>query len=190
MEIIRNKQNISLINYLLRFLKALLRGVRIESERKAFLFPILNEYKLKGMGVTMNRQTDVEVIINGKQYTLSGYESEEYIQKVASYINNKYTEFKQRDFYRQLDSDMRNVLLHINITDDYFKLKKQLEDTVYISDSRNNEIFELKHELIALQTKLESAQKEIELLKEAKLEEEKKNIRLETELSESKKTRK
>ena len=37
----------------------------------------------------MSSKTDTEVIIGGKVFTLSGYESEEYLQKVASYINNK-----------------------------------------------------------------------------------------------------
>ena len=37
----------------------------------------------------MSTKTDTEVIIAGKVFTLSGYESEEYLQKVASYINNK-----------------------------------------------------------------------------------------------------
>ena len=32
-------------------------------------------------------KTDTEVIIGGRVLTLSGYESEEYLQKVASYIN-------------------------------------------------------------------------------------------------------
>ena len=33
-----------------------------------------------------------QVLIGGKIMTLSGYESEEYLQKVAYYINNKMTE--------------------------------------------------------------------------------------------------
>lgn len=37
----------------------------------------------------MSSKTDTEVIIGGKVFTLCGYESEEYLQKVASYINNK-----------------------------------------------------------------------------------------------------
>ena len=37
----------------------------------------------------MAAKTDAEVIIGGKVLTLCGYESEEYLQKVASYINNK-----------------------------------------------------------------------------------------------------
>ena len=38
-------------------------------------------------------KTDTEVIIGGKVLTLSGYESEEYLQRVASYINNKAAEY-------------------------------------------------------------------------------------------------
>ena len=33
-----------------------------------------------------------EVLIGGKVYTLSGFEGEEYLQKVSSYLNHKITE--------------------------------------------------------------------------------------------------
>ena len=39
----------------------------------------------------MSPKTDTEVIIGGKVFTLSGYESEDYMQKIASYINGKIT---------------------------------------------------------------------------------------------------
>ena len=42
----------------------------------------------------MAEKTSAEVIIGGKVYTLSGYEGEEYLQKVATYINNKLGEFQ------------------------------------------------------------------------------------------------
>lgn len=137
----------------------------------------------------MNKRTDIEVIINNKRYTLGGYESEEYLQKVATYINNKYAEFKKQDFYRSLDAEMRNVLMNINIADDYFKLKKQLQQVDAESDKKSEEIFDLKHEIILLQTKLESAQNELAATKSEHLEEQKKVIRLETELNESRKNR-
>ena len=35
-------------------------------------------------GVEMSPKTDTEVIIGGKVFTLSGYESEDYMQKIAS----------------------------------------------------------------------------------------------------------
>lgn len=135
----------------------------------------------------MNKRTDIEVIINNKRYTLGGYESEEYLQKVATYINNKYAEMKKQDNYRDLDSEMKNVLMQINLADDYFKLKKQMKSTESDSDTKSSEIFDLKHEIILLQTKLESAEKELEQAKLENMEEQKKVIRLETELSQSQK---
>lgn len=40
----------------------------------------------------MAAKKDIQVLIGGKIYTLSGYESEEYLQKIALYINNKMEE--------------------------------------------------------------------------------------------------
>ena len=58
----------------------------------------------------MKTRTDIEVIIDNKRYTLCGYESEEYLQKVASYINGKYAELKKQDnAYRLMDAEMKNV---------------------------------------------------------------------------------
>ena len=49
----------------------------------------------------MSSKNNTEVIIGGKVFTLSGYESEEYLQKVASYINGKLAEFNADDAYRR-----------------------------------------------------------------------------------------
>lgn len=130
----------------------------------------------------MKKRTDIDVIINNKRYTLCGYESEEYLQKIASYINGKYAELKTQESYRILDSDMKNVLMQINLADDYFKAKKLMEDTEQNSDTKSNEIYDLKREIIALQSKLEAAGKEINQLKKENIEEQKKVVRLETEL--------
>ena len=40
-----------------------------------------------------------QVVIGGKIITLGGYESEEYFQKVASYINNKIAELSEMPGY-------------------------------------------------------------------------------------------
>lgn len=135
----------------------------------------------------MNKMTDSEVIINDKRYTLCGYESEEYLQKVATYINSKHAELKQQSFYQSLDADMKNVLLQINIADDYYKLKKQIQQSESDRDLKSGEIYDLKHEILTLQTKLDEMKKELAAAKEATLEEQKKVIRLEAELKESRK---
>ena len=74
----------------------------------------------------MSVKTDTEVIIGGKVFTLSGYESEEYLQKVASYINNKLSEYNKVESFRRQPQDTQNVLMQLNLADDYFKAKKQI----------------------------------------------------------------
>ena len=73
----------------------------------------------------MKKKNDVEVLIDGRKYTLCGFESPEYIQKIASYINRKLAEFHKQEGYARLDLDLRNTLLAINIADDYYKEKKK-----------------------------------------------------------------
>lgn len=135
----------------------------------------------------MSAKTNTEVIIGGKVFTLSGYESEEYLQKVASYINNKVTEYNKVDSFRRQALDIQNVLLQLNIADDYFKAKKQISLLEEDIESKEKEIYDLKHELIAAQMKMESTEKSMKRLQNELNENAKKIIRMETELKGSKK---
>lgn len=135
----------------------------------------------------MSTKTDTEVIIAGKVFTLSGYESEEYLQKVASYINNKAAEYNKVDSFRRQSLDTQNVLLQLNIADDYFKAKKQISLRDEEIQNKEKEMYDLKHELIASQIKLESMEKTVQTLQAEATENAKKIVRLETELKELKK---
>lgn len=138
-------------------------------------------------GDFMNTMTDIEVIINNKRFTLCGYESPEYLQRVASYINGKYLEFKTKESYSRLDDNLKNVLLEINIADDYFKALKKLKEKEEESDRKSTELFNMKHEVISSQTKLDSITQELLELKKEYNEAQKRIVKLETELEESKK---
>lgn len=127
-------------------------------------------------------KTDTEVIIGGKVFTLSGYESEEYLQKVASYINNKVNEYSKLDNFRRQPVDTQSVLLQLNIADDYFKAKKQISDLEEELQGKENELYDLKHELVSTQMKLESAEEQVKALQKAQNEDAKEIVRLETEL--------
>lgn len=131
----------------------------------------------------MSVKTDTEVIIGGKVFTLSGYESEEYLQKVASYINNKMAEYNKVDSFRRQPIDTQGVLLQLNIADDYFKARKQISLLEEEIQTKENELYNLKHELIASQIKLENTEKNIKSLQNEVNESAKKIIRLETELN-------
>ena len=127
----------------------------------------------------MAEKTSAEVIIGGKVYTLSGYEGEEYLQRVATYINNKINEFNNMEELRRLSGDMKATLIQLNIADDYFKARAQVEKLEQEIEQKDKEIYDLKHDLISNQIKAESDEKELKeleaknqelLLNKAKLE--------------------
>ena len=131
-------------------------------------------------------KTDAEVIIGGKVLTLCGYESEEYLQKVASYLNNKLAEYNKVDSFRRQPVDMQNILMQLNIADDYFKAKKQIHSLEDELEGKEKELYDLKHQLIAAQMKLESTEKNLRNAQTMLNDSEKKVIRLETELKDNK----
>ena len=130
----------------------------------------------------MAGKTDTEVIIGGKVFTLSGNESEEYLQKVANYINNKIAEYNKVDGFKKQPVDVQNVLMQLNIADDYFKAKKQIELLEEQASEKEKELYDLKHELIAAQIKLENTEKNMKDLQTDLNEDSRKIIQMETEL--------
>lgn len=132
----------------------------------------------------MSSKNKTEVLIAGKIFTLSGYESEEYLQKVATYINNKIAEFKKLDGYIHQTKENKSILLELNIADDYFKAKKQVEMVEEELSEKDKELYELKHELINAQIRLETAEKELSELQKESTEYQKEIVRLETEMNE------
>ena len=137
----------------------------------------------------MSVKTDTEVIIGGKVFTLSGYESEEYLQKVAMYINNKMAEYNRQDGFKRLSIDTQSVLLQLNIADDYFKAKKQIETLEEEIQGREKDMYDLKHELIAAQIKLDNTEKTVKKPLDEANENTRKLLRLEGELSEARKSK-
>lgn len=107
----------------------------------------------------MSAKTSAEVLIGGKIYTLSGYESEDYLQRVANYINGKINEFDEMDQFRRFPGEMKATLVQLNIADDYFKAREQAEKLDWDVKEKEKEIYELKHELISLRIKAESSEK-------------------------------
>ena len=99
----------------------------------------------------MGAKTDTQVVIRGKIYTLSGYESEEYLQKVALYINNKFAEYNKSEEFTRQSSDTQSVLLELNIADDYFKAREQIAALEEELTQKKQELNDVMHDLIDLQ---------------------------------------
>ncbi|MBP3218005.1 MAG: cell division protein ZapA [Lachnospiraceae bacterium] len=129
----------------------------------------------------MAANSETEVIINGKVYTLSG-ESEEYLQKVASYLNAKIAEFDKIEAFRKLSLDYRTILMEINIADDYFREQKKNELLQEDMQTKDKDLYDLKHELITTQMKLENTEKTMRTIRQESEERAKRIIQLEAEL--------
>lgn len=112
----------------------------------------------------MSAKTSTEVVIDGKVYTLSGYEGAEYLQKIAAYINEKIDEYEAIEDYRHLPLNMKATLIQINIADDLFKAKSLIEKLEHDLEMKDKEIYDLKHDLIAEQIKRENAEESMKTL--------------------------
>lgn len=67
----------------------------------------------------VTEKNKVNVRIAGKDYALKGVESEEYIQRVALYIDRKMNEIVRAN--NKLSTSMAAVLTAVNVADDFFK---------------------------------------------------------------------
>jgi len=137
----------------------------------------------------MQKRTEAEVIINGKRYRIAGIEEEEYLQKIATYLNSKYASVKEVRGYKTMDFDMKQALVLINVADDCLKCRQQLADKQAELEQRETDIFNMKHDMLADRTRIKELEDRLEQTKEARVEDQKKIVRLETELSGYRKNR-
>lgn len=121
----------------------------------------------------MTSRNKVVIRIAGKDYTLVGTESDEYIQKVGLYIDKKMHEILTRN--SSFSTSLAAVLTAINVADDFFKsreneliIRKEKENIKEELDRLRGENLLLKEEKNTLASKntalqLELAKREAEL---------------------------
>ena len=133
----------------------------------------------------MSAKTNAEVVIDGKVYTLSGYEEPEYLQRVASYINSKISEIDTLEGAKTLPANMKSVMIQLNIADDYFKAKSQVEKLERDMELKEKELYDLKHDLISNQIKNEGTDERIKALEAENRELLLNKVRLEASLEDA-----
>ena len=137
----------------------------------------------------MSKKNSVEVIIDGKVYNLGGYESEEYMQKIANFINNKLEEVKKLESYPYHSIELRHILMYINLGDEYFKVKKKIDSLQEEIEMKDRLMYDMKHELIDAQLTSEAVEKTMKDLQKENNDLKKKLVKLETELETLKKSK-
>lgn len=105
----------------------------------------------------MNQKNQMEVLIDGKIYKLSGAEEEMYLQRVAAYLNGKIGKLRDEEGFSRLSADYQAVLLQLNIADDYFKEEERARKLEEENSGLEKQIYSLKHELIRTQMELDNA---------------------------------
>lgn len=105
-----------------------------------------------------------EVVIAGRVYKISGYESPEYLHQIAVYLNDKMAELQSMDGYRKQNTDQKQLLLNMNLADDFFKAKRQADKLTADLEKKERELYGVRHDLIEAQLALENQKKELEAL--------------------------
>ncbi len=124
-----------------------------------------------------------EVVIGGKVIPVAGGETA-YLQKVAAYIDGKLAALKKTRQYGRQNSELRNVMLWLNLADDYMQAREEADRLKAEAEERETEIYALKRELVGKRLETEAAEGKI---KEAKQKLKEANARiqeLESEVNE------
>jgi cell division protein ZapA len=106
----------------------------------------------------------VEVRIAGKDYRIRGVESDEYLQKIALYVDKKMSEIMKKD--NKLSTFMVAVLTAINVADDYLKTRESEYNLKRELENANNRIQALIAEdkrIAALNEELSKSNTELQL---------------------------
>ena len=101
-----------------------------------------------------------EVVIAGTIISISGEEDAGYMTEVAAFINDKLLELQKTENYGRLSAEHKQILLGMNLADEYFREKKKNQILESELELKDKELYSLKHELINLQLDLEKLQKE------------------------------
>lgn len=110
----------------------------------------------------MDSKNYTQVLIDGKIYTLGGSEDEAYLQKAASYVNDKNGQMRRLPGFSKQNADYQMVMTELNIADDYFKALEWGEGMERQKNDMEKETYSLKHELVSTQMKLEAVLKDLE----------------------------
>ena len=106
------------------------------------------------------------VRIGGKEYTMTGSDSEEYIHRVAIYVDRKMSQIEECN--NNLSTTMLAVLTCLNIADELLKLREETGDMRQQLENARRQVEALTRQQEANATEMNRLQKENILLREAR----------------------
>lgn len=128
----------------------------------------------------MTNKKKVNVTIDGRNFTVIGDSSEDYIKKLADYVDKKIKEMTQKN--DKLSSSMAATLACLNISDELYKLKRELETLKKKAKDPLENYENLIKELNMERAKNEELNKKIETYKDEILDAKRQNEQLNNEI--------
>ncbi len=103
----------------------------------------------------MEKQTYTKVVIDGKVYNLAGQEEEQYLQRLAAYVNHTIAVLKEQGGLQKQTTEIRSLMIFLQMADDYLKEKDAGEEKQKRLNELETQTYDLKHSLVTCRMQLE-----------------------------------
>lgn len=104
----------------------------------------------------MAKKCDVEVVINGRRFNIQGEEGVEYLKRVADYLEAKQTEVNKKSNNNIINDSEKNILMMINLADDYIKMCDKYDKLKAAYDIKQKEVDFVRRDLNLLKEKVKN----------------------------------
>ncbi len=119
------------------------------------------------------------VVIDGKVYMISGG-SQDHMQKVSSFVDNKIRELKMQAGYDKLTPEYQSILLALNLAEDLLRMQDEIAIFKQEHLENEQEIYKIKQDIVDKDLRIDTANKLVIEYKTKVNELQKRIIELET----------
>ena len=98
-------------------------------------------------------RNSTDVIIEDKVYKISTDQDASYVRELAEYINEKMELLHRQSAYSKQANAFRQIILLMNMADDYCHMKQQAEEATRKYEQQEAEFYNMKREMVNMQEK-------------------------------------
>lgn len=124
----------------------------------------------------MTEKNKINVLIDGRNFTVVGSGSEEYVRKLAAYVDEKIKEMTSKN--DRLSGSMAATLAALNITDELYRTSIELKSLKNVAKAPMEEHDNLTNKLGKAKNEIEELEKNCNLYKDELLDTKRENERL------------
>jgi protein subunit release factor A len=96
-------------------------------------------------------------------YKISTDQDASYVRELAEYINEKMELLHRQSAYSKQANAFRQIILLMNMADDYCRMKQQAEEATRKYEQQEAEFYNMKREMVNMQMTIASLKKQLRL---------------------------